>query len=386
MSATSNPLSAYNELISTSIIQPDPLQYSIVNKLQSLNKKLDEYNVHQHNWLNFTRFFTPLTPPKGIYIYGGVGRGKSMLMEIFFQNSIIKKRRRVHFHAFMQEVHNQLNNLQKSQKSGRMPRINDPLSVLAKKIANQAFLLCFDEFHVTDIADAMILGRLFKNLFDSGVVLVTTSNRRPKDLYKDGLQRELFLPFIDMIEEKMEVTELNGDVDYRLNCIEDMDTFISPIDDNTKSKLEEHFSRLTIGAVPEAIELIVMGKIIKVPKTAEGVAMISFSSLCKVPHGPADYLAICSRFHTLILEHIPRMGPENRNSAKRFVTLIDTMYEARVNLICSSEVTPEKLYVSGDGAFEFRRTVSRIMEMRSSDYISKEHLSIAKNSDSNLSP
>ena len=249
----------------------------------------------------------------------------------------------------------------------------DPLPRIAREIAGKSALLCFDEFHVTDIADAMILGRLFKAFFDLGMVVVTTSNRHPKDLYKDGLQRDRFLPFIDLIQEKMNVYEVSAVRDYRLERLQGMEAYVVPNDEIASEKLEQDFESLTVGAQPRPMGLEVNGRIVEIPRAAEGVAIMDFNDMCAKPLGPGDYLAVARRFHTVILKDIPKLGPHNRDVAKRFVTLVDALYEAKTNLICSAAVPPNELYTEGDGAFEFERTVSRLMEMQSADYISLPH-------------
>jgi cell division protein ZapE len=287
----------------------------------------------------------------------------------------VDDRKHIHFHAFMQEVHRRVHSYRKAQEAGQALAHKDPMVALAKVIVDQAWLLCFDEFHVTDITDAMILGRLFETLINSGVVIVATSNRPPCDLYKHGLQRELFLPFIDLIEDKMDVIELSSPKDYRLERIRAMNTFISPCGPEADAILEKCFADLSIGAEPEPMTLYVQGREIVFKKTAEGVAMSDFATLCEQPLGPADYLAIAARFHTVILANVPKLELHRRDLAKRFLIFVEALYEAKVNLICSAEADPEHLYTQGDGAFEFERTVSRLMEMQSPDYIALPHLS-----------
>lgn len=372
-----DPIDAYRALIEKGDIQADPRQEYAMSQLQALHQRLGAYSqqMGKSGWRARLSFGgNAKDPPKGIYMWGGVGRGKSMLMELFYNHVSVEERKHIHFHAFMQEVHRRVHSYREAQRAGKSVAQKDPLVALAKVIVGQAWLLCFDEFHVTDIADAMILSRLFEALFETGVIVVATSNRPPIDLYKDGLQRNLFLPFIDLLGKKMEVIELDSPTDYRLERIQSMDAYITPIDESTQAKLEEDFKRLTIGAVSEPIAMTVQGRLISFPKTAEGVALTDFASLCEAPLGPADFLAIAARFHTLIIGGIPLLGPERRNEAKRFVTLIDAMYESKVNLICAAAAPPEGLYPEGDGAFEFQRTVSRIMEMRSPEYISTEHI------------
>jgi len=370
------PLDAYQALLDSGEIKPDPDQRAAMERLQSLHGTLGDYalQVGRKSWKTRLKLGRNKKPvPRGVYMWGGVGRGKSMLMDLFFDTTAIEDRQRVHFHAFMQEVHKRLHSFREAVKAGQANKNSDPLVALARVITDQAWLLCFDEFHITDIADAMILGRLFEALFDAGVVIVATSNRRPKDLYKDGLQRDQFLPFIGMIETKLDILELDSGIDYRLDRLKNMDTFLTPADSAADEKMNADFHDLSIGRRPRPVTVHVQGRDISIPKEAEGVAMADFADLCEENLGPADYLAIAASFHTLILRHIPKLGPDNRNAAKRFVTLIDALYEARVNFICSAEVPASELYTEGDGAFEFERTVSRLMEMQSADYMAQPH-------------
>ncbi|MFQ5765684.1 MAG: cell division protein ZapE, partial [Rhodospirillales bacterium] len=333
-----DPTQAYEALLDSGNIQPDPAQALAVEKLHGLHDGIAQFTpqMGKKGWmtrLSLGRNKRP--PPRGLYMWGGVGRGKSMLMDLFFDATTVEDRKRVHFHAFMQEVHRRVHSFRQAVKAGQASESTDPLVALSRVITDQAWLLCFDEFHVTDIADAMILGRLFQALFDDNVVVVATSNRPPKDLYKDGLQREIFLPFIDMIEQRLEVLELDAGVDYRLDRLTTMEVYLTPADAATDAKLEEDFQALSIGGHPCPVTLDVHGREIEIPKVAEGVAMASFGDLCEKPLGAADYLTIAERFNTVLLRGIPKLGPERRNEAKRFVTLIDALYESKVNLICS---------------------------------------------------
>jgi len=376
MTATLSPLDAYSELLSAGEINPDPCQEMAVNSLQALHESLDGYGeqMGRSGWMARLSIGRGKRPtPRGLYMWGGVGRGKTMLMDLFYEHSNIAERKHVHFHAFMQEVHKRLHAFRESQKAGKVSKSADPLGALARVITDQAWLLCFDEFHVTDIADAMILGRLFEALFEQGVVVVTTSNRHPRDLYKDGLQRELFLPFIDQIQEKLDVMELDAGTDYRLEKMQAMDIYVTPLGDGTTEKLEKDFHDLSLGAEPAPRRMVVQGREFHLDKEAEGVVLTSFAELCEQPLGPADYLAVAECFHTVVLQDIPVLGPAKRNQAKRFVTLIDSLYEAKVNLICSAEAEPTDLYTEGDGAFEFERTVSRLIEMQSPEYMALPH-------------
>ena len=371
-----HPKQAYERLLENGDIQPDPSQARAVEKLQDLHEALAQYSdqMGKQGWMARLRLGrNKKTPPPGLYLWGGVGRGKSMLMDMFFDVAPVEDRKRVHFHGFMQEVHKRMHSFREAVKAGKAPESTDPLVALSRVITDQAWLLCFDEFHVTDIADAMILARLFEALFEAGVVVVATSNRHPKDLYKDGLQRDTFLPFIDMLGEKLDVLELEAGIDYRLDRLKTMEVFLTPVNAETDAKLEQDFHSLSIGGQPRPVTLNVQGREVEIPKVAEGVAMANFSDLCEKPLGAGDYLAIAESFHTLLLRGIPKLGPDKRNEAKRFVTLIDALYESKVNLICSAEAPPEELYTEGDGAFEFERTVSRLMEMQSEEYMEIPH-------------
>ncbi len=373
---STKPIDAYQALLDGGEIKPDSSQMAAMEKLQGLHEGLLEYSpqMGKKGWMKRLNLGGGKTlPPQGLYMWGGVGRGKSMLMDLFFDTTTIEDRQRVHFHAFMLEVHKRLHSFREAVKAGQANEKSDPLVALARVITDRAWLLCFDEFHVTDIADAMILGRLFETLFDAGVVVVATSNRPPKDLYKDGLQREQFLPFIDRIEQQLDVMELDSGIDYRLDRLKEMETFLTPADAAADEKMDADFHDLSIGGHARPVVLHVQGREIKIPKESEGVAMADFSDLCEENLGPADYLAIAENFHTVLLRHIPKLGPENRNAAKRFVTLIDALYEAKVNFICSADVPPTELYTEGDGAFEFERTVSRLMEMQSTEYMAEPH-------------
>ncbi|MBT6086134.1 MAG: cell division protein ZapE [Rhodospirillaceae bacterium] len=378
VSAPTTPMDAYRNLISTGAINPDPIQEQAMQSLQALNDILPSYGeqMGKTGWrARLSLAGRRMSPPQGLYFYGGVGRGKTMLMDLFYDNCAVSDRTKqhVHFHAFMQEVHRRLHAFREAQKAGKVDKSSDGVAALAKVIAERAWLLCFDEFHVTDIADAMILGRLFKALFQHGIVVVTTSNRHPKDLYKDGLQRELFLPFIGMLEEKLQVFELDNGTDYRLERLRALDIFITPSGPEADGKLDKAFQELSIGAEAKPRTFTVNGRDVEMPKTAEGVAFATFTELCEKPLGPGDYLAFAETFHTVVLKDVPRMSPANRNEAKRFVTLIDALYEAKVKLICSAAAEATELYTEGDGAFEFERTVSRLIEMQSPDYMALPH-------------
>ncbi|MCH8684634.1 cell division protein ZapE [Pedomonas mirosovicensis] len=379
-------IAAYQDLVARSELRPDPDQARIAARLDGLARALEAWRPQSSSsW--FGRLFgggrEESQPPRGLYMWGSVGRGKSMLMDLFHDNVKISPKRRVHFHEFMLEAHAAIHNFRQMDEAGRREAFgrnvgDDPIPPVAAKIAEGARLLCFDEMQVTDVADAMILGRLFTELFRSGVVVVTTSNRPPRDLYKNGLNRQLFLPFIDLLEETLDVETLNGPTDYRLDRLGGMPVYYVPNGPEATAKLSEAFFRLTDYAVEDRQKvpsetLTVQGREILVPKALKGVAVFSFKRLCANPLGPADYLAIAQRYHTVIIVGIPKLGPEKRNEAKRFVTLIDALYEYRVKLLCAADAPPQELYTEGDGAFEFERTVSRLMEMQSADYLAEGH-------------
>jgi len=302
--------------------------------------------------------------PKGLYLWGGVGRGKSMLMDWFFDDAPTTNKKRVHFHAFMLDVHDRINHWRKTGDG-------DPIKPVAKEIAREAELLCFDEFHVTDITDAMILSRLFEALWGRGIVVVATSNRPPDDLYKHGLNRQLFEPFIEMMPKHLIIHEFAGETDHRLRQLQAAPVYYTPLGAKADAGIEAAWQRLTGMATGRETVLTVQGRELVLKQTAAGTARTNFARLCATALGPADYLRLAHAFQTLILENVPQLGPHNRNEAKRFVTLIDALYETRTKLIMSAEVEPHELYLKGDGVFEFERTASRLIEMRSHGYLAE---------------
>ncbi|MGE5505844.1 MAG: cell division protein ZapE [Actinomycetota bacterium] len=381
---TSGPLQAYRAKVASGEITHDPVQELAAEKLQSLAYALAGYHPGQgeRGWL--ARFGLkgakgqPLqwrpgdavgaAPKQGLYIFGDVGRGKSMLMDLFFQSATIAGKRRVHFHEFMRDIHAEIHRW----RSTPHRKDADPIPKLAREIAAHDWLLCLDELQITDIADAMIVGRLFQHLLDEGVVVVVTSNRAPSELYKDGLQRDRFLPFISLIESRLDLLQLEARTDYRQGRRRGMRVYHAPLGEAADMALDLAFAKLTegIAAMPQSFE--VNGRQIRVPLAAAGVAWFSFHQLCGTALGASDYLALASRYHTLVLSDIPRLSPANKDEARRFVTLIDALYEAKATLICSAEAPPETLYVEGVGAFEFQRTVSRLMEMQSEEWVERE--------------
>ncbi len=368
----SSPLDGYRALVQGGSLTHDQAQELAVEKLEMLHARLKAYEPGRNGgWRSLFRR-DKQDAPQGLYIFGGVGRGKSMLMDLFFASTGFAPKRRVHFHAFMLEVHETVHRWRKLSPAERRAEgfeDDDPIPPVAAKVARDAMLLCFDEFQVTDVADAMILGRLFRALFELGVVIVITSNRAPGGLYKNGLNRQLFLPSIEMLKTELDVLHLASPTDYRMKRIHDMPVYHVPLGAQSDRELDESFEALTDEKRGDAVTLDVMqGRTLTVPEAARGVARFSFADLCARPLGAADYLAIADNFHTLILSGVPRMGPDRRNEARRFVILIDTLYDRRVKLVCSAAARPEELYVSGDGSFEFERTVSRLLEMQSHEY------------------
>ncbi len=366
------PLARYRRRVAAGGLKADPCQELAAEKLESLAHALADYRPAEGTggWrerLGLAR--RPDPAPQGLYIFGAVGRGKSMLMDLFFAAAPVERKRRVHFHAFMLEVHQRLHELRQGEDNG-----GDPIPPLALQIAADATLLCFDEFQVTNIADAMILGRLFAALFERGVVVVATSNTAPDDLYANGLQRDRFLPAIEMLKERLDVLELDGDVDYRRTRIKGMRVYHTPLGLAATQALEQAFAQLTEGAAPAPDTLMVQGRTLTIGRAARGVAMASFTELCEKPLWAGDYLALATHFHTLILDGVPILTPEQRNEARRFITLIDALYEHRVKLICAAAAIPEQLYATGDHAREFDRTASRLFEMQSEDYLASPHL------------
>ena len=365
------PLFVYRGLVRAGTLRPDPAQELAAEKLQSLFNAVRRYRPSsgQSGWkerlgLGGRR----QAPPQGLYLYGGVGRGKSMLMDLFFDAATVAAKRRVHFHAFMLEVHERIHEWRKRQGRG------DPIPPLAEAMAAEAWLLCFDEFHVTNIADAMILGRLFAALFERGVVVIATSNWAPDDLYKDGLQRERFLPFIEMLKDRLDILHLAAERDYRLDLLKGMTVYHTPLGGAATAALATAFAELTSGVAAHPQTLRLQRRTLAVSRAAGGVACFGFAELCQRPLGAADYLAIAQEFHTVILDGVPRLGAKHRNEATRFTTLIDALYEHRVNLICAADAAAHELYTEGTGAVAFQRTVSRLMEMQAADYMGRAHV------------
>src|SRR6516162_286345 len=365
-SPAQEPMAAYRELRRLGLLQPDPAQQLAVEGLQNLCRALLDCRPETglRGWL--ARFGLTengnADSPMGLYLCGPVGRGKSMMMDLFFAAVPGVRKRRVHFHAFMLEVHDRI-------ERERRAETDAPILKVAADIALEAPLLCFDEFQVDDIADAMILGRLFTALFDTGVVVVATSNLPPERLYEHGLQHELFLPFIALLKEKLDVLEFDGGRDWRLARLVGKPVYHHPLGPAAHDALAAAFADLTDGALGVSMMLPVKGRSLVVPCAARRVAWFGFAELCQKPLAAADYLAIAEHFAAVIIEGILRLGPEQRDAARRFNILIDTLYEARTLLVASAEVPPEEIYAAGDGTFEFQRTVSRLIEMQSEDYI-----------------
>lgn len=359
---TGGPLQSYRAMVWNGVIAPDTAQELAAEKLELLANRLRNYAQPGFGARLFSR---KRAAPEGLYLHGGVGRGKTMLIDLFFEAVDYAPKRRVHFQEFMADAHDAI---------GRGRRVaGDPIESAADEIADGAALLCFDELEVTDIADAMILGRLFQNLFLRNVVIVATSNSAPRDLYRGGLNRQLFLPTIRLIEERMEAHELEAARDYRLERLHGSDLYLVPADARARRSMDESFRKLTGRERGETLRLELKGRHITVPEAALGVARFSFADLCQAPLGSLDYQRIAHGFHTVMIDGIPKLGPENRNEARRLITLIDALYDNGVGLIASAEAEPQALYVEGDGAESFTRAASRLMEMRSETYLEGRH-------------
>ncbi len=375
------PLHAYRARVRAGALRPDPAQAMAAERLQDLWVRLRGYDPHpaapEHQRSGVLgRLFRRRPPeeaaphaPHGLYLVGEVGRGKSMLMDLFFGCAEVARKRRLHFHDFMQQCHRRIHGWKRAH-----PGEADPIPPLADSIATEAALLCFDEFQVHDIADAMILGRLFEALFARGVVVVATSNTLPDDLFRGRPGRDAFLPFIGAIKAHLEVLVLEAERDYRRERMRGMPTWHVPADGRAERALDAAFLGLTGEPHGTPLRLTVLGRVVELPQATRGVARADFDALCGRPLGPADYLALATHIHTLVLDGVPRLGPENFDKARRFITLVDTLYDHRCKLVASAEATPDLLYERGENAAMFERTASRLVEMQSQDYLTLPHL------------
>ena len=367
----------YAALVAAGEIERDPAQEAVVAKLARLNDRLGIHRLARKSsslgWL-FGKREKAETALKGLYIWGDVGRGKTMLMDLFFASCPVARKRRAHFHAFMLDVHDRLRDYRNKLKFGEISE-GDPINLTADDLATEAWVLCFDEFHVTDIADAMILGRLFTRLLERGVVIVATSNVEPSDLYREGLNRALFLPFIGLLNDRLDIVRLEARADFRLEKLIDTPVWYVPADDIATKALDAAWRRLTGGQHAHSIELTVKGHLLRVPRAAMGAARFSFHELCEQPLGAIDYLRLTHEFHTVVIDRIPVMTYANRNEAKRFIALVDTLYDAGVKLLASAATKPAALYQGTEGyeAGEFKRTASRLIEMGSTEYLALPH-------------
>lgn len=363
---------AYDEAIATGEIRTDAAQGAGLRALIRLEADL----IATEGGGRLKAIFRKPEGQRGVYLWGPVGRGKSMLMDRFFANVAVEKKRRTHFHVFMGEIHRLIDAWRKGDAAARKSRFgqhkgDDPIPPVADVVAAEARLLCFDEFQVTDIADAMILGRLFEALFARGVTLVATSNREPDALYKDGINRQLFLPFIHLLKSRLDVVSVAGGHDYRLDRLRAAGVWFSPADPDNQRGFDALWRDMLGNDEEAGATLEVLGRKIILPHAVGGMVRASFASLCSVALGPNDYVALAAQFHTVFLADVPKLTPARREEARRFVILIDALYEARTRLIVLAESQPANLYPSGDGAFEFERTASRLEEMRSADWLAE---------------
>jgi cell division protein ZapE len=357
------PAQALRQAVEAGRLQPDDGQAEAAERLTRLSHEIERWKGGRSGLFRRRR-----ETPRGLYLYGGVGTGKSLMMDMFFDAAPIEAKRRVHFHQFLHE-------LQARLTIERQGKDRDPAPRVAKAIAKETRLLCFDELQVTDVGDAMILGRLFENLIGEGVVMVATSNRHPTELYKNGLNRQLFEPFIDLMVSALDVMKLDSGRDYRLERLESAPLYYAPLGPEAQRSMDETFARLTLGAKPQSCDLTIQGRTLHIPREAAGVARLSFAQLCAGPLGAADYYALAETFHTVMIDGTPLLTQEKRDQAKRFSTLIDQLYEVKTKLVMSAAAEPDGLYPQGDYAFEFQRTVSRLMEMRSHDYLAAQRKS-----------
>ncbi len=362
---------AYAERLSRGEIRPDTGQAAALDALARLEADLDQAGEP-----GFSLFGRKPKSQLGVYLWGPVGRGKSMLMDLFFDSAPAAHKRRTHFHVFMAEVHALVGQWRAGDHAARKARFgeakgDDPIGPTARLIAGEARLLCFDELQVTDIADAMILGRLFEALFEEGVTLVATTNRPPDELYKDGINRQLFLPFIAMLKAKMQVVGVRGPTDFRLDRLRASGAWFSPLDAQSEQGFDRLWTEMLDGHDEPGATLEVLGRKLHLPRASGGLLRASFASLCDHALGPQDYLAVAQRFHTVFLEDVPTLVPARRDAARRFVTLIDSLYEAEAKLVVLAAAEPAALYPAGDGSFEFERTASRLEEMRSADWLER---------------
>ena len=359
------PAKLYAERIAQGYLRPDPAQADVMRVLDEICVQLAA-PMPQKSFFTFLSSKRPsLTPGRGAYIYGAVGRGKSMLMDLFFECAPVVKKRRVHFHAFMQELHRALH----LGRQRHVQAMDDALLSFARVTARQSQLLCFDEFHVTDVADAMLLGRLFTALWNLGVVIVATSNWAPDDLYKDGLQRDRFLPFINTLKQRLMICNLVSDTDYRLARLRGHRVYYAPLGPHTTAQMEFLFHDLTQDAEPTPLELQLPGRRWIVRRAAKGIAWLDFTDACAEARGAPDYLALAAAVQVVFLNNVPVFTDDIRNEVKRLMTLIDILYENHIRVVIAAEAEPQDLYPAGRHNFEFERTVSRLMEMQSAEYL-----------------